>query len=305
VTPGINRVKTWVLIAAMMGLFLGIGALLGGQQGLMIALAMGLVFNFAMYWFSGTIAVKATRSKPVSESEAPDLYRIVRELAERNRMPMPEIYVSDMAQPNAFATGRNPHNAKVAVTTGILQLLDERELRGVLAHELSHVANRDILVSSVAAAIGTAISYLAYFALFFGGDEDSPNPFAMLVAWLVAPLAAGLIQMAVSRSREYQADESGAFLSEDPQALANALLKLEAGAKQIAPPRSVKPSEAHMFIVNPLAGVRGRGLSSMFSTHPPTPERVARLEAIAEELGTRPPRVKGDRPDRPDTAWSQ
>ena len=215
-TPGINRAKTWVLLAAMMGLFLAVGALLGGRAGMTIALVMGLGFNFAMYWWSGSIAVRSTRSREVGEAEYPQLYRIVRELTQANDMPMPGVYVSDMQQPNAFATGRNPQNAKVAVTQGILQLLDERELRGVLAHELSHVANRDILVGSIAAAIGTSISYLAWMALWFGGDDEGGNPIVMLAAWLLAPIAAGLIQMAVSRSREFQADESGAFLSTRP-----------------------------------------------------------------------------------------
>jgi heat shock protein HtpX len=230
-TPGINRAKTWVLIAGLMGLFLLIGNAIGGQRGMTIALVMGLGFNLAMYWFSGSIAVKTTRSRPVTEAEAPELYRIVRELANENRMPMPEIYVSDMMQPNAFATGRNPENAKVAVTRGILQILDERELRGVLAHELSHVANRDILIGSIAAGIGTAISYLAQFALFFGGDdEEGANPLFMLLAWLVAPLAAAVIQMAVSRSREFQADESGPRGARERLAEAGADVAAGAGA---------------------------------------------------------------------------
>jgi len=286
VTPGINRAKTWVLIAGLLGLFVLIGRLVGGPTGMTIALVLGLGFNFAMYWFSGSIAVKTTRSKLISESEYPDLYRIVRELAQRNDMPMPQIYVSDMMQPNAFATGRNPENAKVAVTKGILQILDERELRGVLAHELSHVANRDILISSIAAGIGTSISYIAQFALFFGGgDDEGGNPLFLLLAWLIAPIAAAIIQMAVSRSREYQADESGAMLSQDPTSLANALVKLEQTAKQVPPPRSLSPAEAHLFIVNPLAGLKGRGIAGLFSTHPPTEERVARLEAIKTRLG--------------------
>jgi heat shock protein HtpX len=285
VTPGINRAKTWVLIAALLGLFVLIGRIFFGSQGILVFLAIGLAFNFAMYWFSGSIAVRTTRSKPVTESDYPQLYRIVRELAQRNDMPMPEIYVSDMMQPNAFATGRNPENAKVAVTKGILQILDERELRGVLAHELSHVANRDILISSIAAGIGTSISAIAQFALFFGGgDDEGANPIFLLLAWLVAPIAAAIIQMAVSRSREYQADESGAMLSQDPRSLATALVKLEQTARQVPPPRSVSPAEAHLFIVNPLAGLRGRGLASLFSTHPPTEERVARLEAIQTRL---------------------
>jgi heat shock protein HtpX len=284
-TPGINRLKTWILIAGLMGLFLAVGALIGGQSGLVIALVMGLVFNFAMYWWSGSIAVRSTRSRAVTEAEYPQLYTMVRELTQANGMPMPGIYVSDMAQPNAFATGRNPHNAKVAVTKGILEILDERELRGVLAHELSHVANRDILVGSIAAAIGTAISYLAMMAFWFGGDdEDGGSPVVMLVSWILAPIAAGLIQMAVSRSREFQADESGAFLSQDPQALASALQKLDQASRKVPPPHSLQPGEAHMFIVNPLAAFKGRGVMSLFSTHPPTTERVARLDQIGERL---------------------
>lgn len=283
---GINRVKTWILIAAMGGLFVLVGAALGGAGGATTALILALIFNFAMYWFSGSIAVRATRSRPVTEQEFPQLYRIVRELAEANRMPMPEIYVSDMLQPNAFATGRNPRNAKVAVTKGILQILDERELRGVLAHELSHVANRDILVSSIAAAIGTSITFLARFALFFGGDDQRGNALAVLFAWLLAPLAAAIIQMAVSRSREYQADESGALLSRDPEALASALRKLEETSKRVPAPASLSPAEAHLFIMNPLrAGGMGHGIATLFSTHPPTEARIARLEQIRRELG--------------------
>jgi len=283
-TPGINRAKTWILIAGLMGLFLLIGGAIGGQQGMVIALFLALAFNAAMYWFSGDIAVKTTRSRPVTEQQAPELFRIVRELAGAQGMPMPQIYVSDMLQPNAFATGRNPANAKVAVTKGILQILDERELRGVLAHELSHVANHDILISSIAAGIGMAISFIAQFALFFGNDEEGGSPIAMLLAWLVAPIAAAVIQMAVSRSREYQADESGAFLSRDPEALASALRKLEMASRQVPPPSTLAPAEAHLFIVNPLAGLRSRGVSGMFSTHPPTEERIARLEAISLRL---------------------
>jgi heat shock protein HtpX len=241
-----------------------------------------------MYWFSDKIAIATTRSKPVSEQEAPELYRIVRELAETNRMPMPRIHVSEMQQPNAFATGRNPEHAAVSVTRGILEILDERELRGVLAHELSHVANRDILVSSVAAAIGMSITFLARFAFWFGGGDDRDNNFGaigMLVAWILAPLAAAIIQMAVSRSREYQADESGAILSKDPDALASALRKLEATAKQVPVPASVSPAEAHLFIVNPFRGRQASmSLANLFSTHPPTEARVARLAEIKRQI---------------------
>jgi heat shock protein HtpX len=281
---GINRVKTWVLIAALAGLFVAVGAWIGGAQGATIALGLALVFNFTMYWFSDRIAIAATRSKQVSEAQAPELYAIVRELATEAQAPMPRVYVSDMAQPNAFATGRNPEHAAVSVTRGILQILDRRELRGVLAHELSHVMNRDILVSSIASAIGTAFTYLAYMVLFFGGEDDeSPlGIFGFLLVWILAPLAAGLIQMAVSRSREYQADESGAVLSQDPEALANALTKLEAASRQV--PAQLNPAQAHLFIVNPL---RGGGVSSLFSTHPATADRVRRLREIAASMDAR------------------
>jgi heat shock protein HtpX len=285
--PGINRLKTWILIAALGGLFVLIGSF-WGRSGMIIALAIALVFNFSMYWFSDRIAIATTRSKPVSEQEMPDYYRAVRELANEQKLPMPRLYVSDMMQPNAFATGRNPEHAAVAVTRGILQILDERELRGVLAHELSHVANRDILVSSVAAAIGMSITFLARFAFFFGGDDEGGgNIFALLLAWILAPIAALLIQMAVTRSREYQADESGAFLSRDPDALASALLKLEQASRQVPAPASVSPAEAHMFIVNPMNALQARGMggiTSLFRTHPPTEARVERLRAIASGL---------------------
>jgi heat shock protein HtpX len=256
---------------------------------MILGLGIALLFNFSMYWFSDKIAIATTRSKPVTEQEAPDLYRIVRELAQTNQMPMPRIHVSEMQQPNAFATGRNPEHAAVSVTTGILQILDERELRAVLAHELSHVANRDILVGSIAAAIGMSITFLARFAMFFGGGNDRDNSvgiLGVLFAWILAPIAAAIIQMAVSRSREYQADESGAILSRDPDALASALRKLEATAKQVPVPASVSPAEAHMFIVNPFRGRQAaRSMASLFSTHPPTEARIARLAEIKQRLG--------------------
>jgi heat shock protein HtpX len=286
--PGINRLKTWILIAALGGLFVLIGSF-WGRSGMTIALIIALVFNFSMYWFSDRIAIATTRSKPVTEREMPDYYRIVRQLANEQNLPMPKLYVSEMMQPNAFATGRNPEHAAVSVTRGILQILDERELRGVLAHELSHVANRDILVSSVAAAIGMSITFLARFAFFFGGsdDEGGGNVFVMLLAWILAPIAAALIQLAVTRSREYQADESGAFLSRDPDALASALMKLEQASKQVPPLATVSPAEAHLFIVNPMNALQARGtggISNLFRTHPRTEDRVARLQAIGREL---------------------
>jgi heat shock protein HtpX len=282
----VNRVKTWVLIAALGGLFVLIGGWIGGSGGATIALVIALIFNFSMYWYSDKIAIATTRSKPVTEQEYPALYRIVRELTQAKNMPMPRIYVSEMMQPNAFATGRNPHHAAVAVTQGILQILDERELRGVLAHELSHVTNRDILIGSIAAAIGMSIVLLSRFAFFFGGGDDRDNNFGligMLIAWILAPIAAAVIQMAVSRSREYQADESGAYLSKDPEALASALRKLEVASKQVPPPATVSPAVAHMFIINPFTG-RKVQFANLFSTHPPTDARIDRLEAIAHNL---------------------
>ncbi len=282
---GINRAKTWILIAALGGLFVLIGQWVGGTSGAAAALVIALVFNISMYWFSDKIAIATTRSKPVTEQEYPALFRIVRELTQTSNIPMPRVYVSEMLQPNAFATGRNPRHAAVSVTRGILQILDERELRGVLAHELSHVANRDILISSIASGIGMSITFLARFALFFGGGRDERNspfgPFALLLAWVLAPLAAAIIQLAVSRSREYQADESGALLSHDPEALASALRKLDVASKQVPVAATVSPAQAHLFIVNPFGGRNAaQAFGRLFSTHPPTAARIARLEEI-------------------------
>jgi heat shock protein HtpX len=282
---GINRAKSWLLIAALAALFVAVGALVGGRQGATIALGLSLVFNFGAYWFSDSIALRAMRSHPVGEHEAPEIYAIVRELATEAKAPMPRIYVSEMAQPNAFATGRSPDHAAVAVTQGILQILARRELRAVLAHELSHVLNRDVLVSTIAAAIGSAFTYLAYMAFFFGGSDDDDSPLgglAFLLLWLVGPIAAGLIQMAISRSREFQADESGAFMSRDPEALASALAKLEEYAKGV--PAQVNPAQAHLFIVNPLRGRAAGGVASLFRTHPPTEERIRRLQQLASRI---------------------
>lgn len=281
---GLNRVKTWILIAALGGLFVLIGAWFGGSTGAIVALAIALVFNFSMYWFSDRIATATTRSKPVTEQEAPELYRIVRELTQINRMPMPRIYISDMMQPNAFATGRNPQHAVVAVTEGIMRILDEEELEGVLAHELSHVKNRDVLISTVAATLAGAITYLAHmaqWAAMFGGrsrddDEGGSNPIAMILLAVLAPIAALLVQMAVSRSREFQADATGARVAGRPWGLAKALEKLQM-ANQAMPMADATPATAHLFIVNPLSG---QTLMRLFSTHPPLEERIARLRAM-------------------------
>ena len=277
---GRNYLKTTLLLAGLSGLLLAIGALLGGRW-ITIMLVVAIVLNGVAYFFSDKIAIRAARAVPVSEAEFPELSQIVRGLADRAGMPMPRLYVSPSPQPNAFATGRNPENAAVAVTQGILPILDRRELEGVLAHELSHVQNRDILISSVAATIGAVITWIAQLAFFLplgGDDDDGGNPLAALLMLILAPIAALLIQMAISRSREFGADSSGARLTADPLALASALRKIEAYARG-TPPATTNPSTAHLFISNPFKG--GAGVANLFSTHPSTAERVDRLERMA------------------------
>jgi len=278
-----NTLKTTVLLATLGAIFMGVGALLGGTGGLAIGLLIGLAFAGGSYWFSDTLAIKAARAEPVNREQVPQLYAVVEDLTRRSGMPMPRLYVSPERQPNAFATGRNEHHAAVCCTQGILQALDEEELRGVLAHELSHVRNHDILVTSVAAAVALAIMFaariVAFGAIFGGGGRDGEgNAFGLLAMVILAPLAATVIQLAISRSREYGADASGAELLHDGEPLARALEKIEASAKRV--PMNVNPAEATAYIINPLTG-RRVSFAGLFSTHPPTAQRIARLRGHA------------------------
>ena len=272
-----NNLKTVLLMGLLMGLCLGIGYLIGGPTMMTYALVIGLVLNGVAYFFSDKIALATMRAREISREDDPALWEMVRMLAERAGLPMPRVYVSPAAAPNAFATGRNPHHAAVCVTAGLRQLLNDEELAGVVAHELSHVKNRDILISAVATVIASAISYLAYMALWFGGGRDrrQGNALVALLLVVLAPLAAGLIQMAISRSREYEADRTGAELVGSPRGLARALEKLARGSSQI--PLAVPDAQSNMFIVAPLTG---RRLARMFATHPPVEQRVERLMAM-------------------------
>lgn len=280
-----NSFKSVILLATLTGLLVVMGRVLGGNAGMIFAFGLAVVMNFASYWFSDQIALKMAGAREVTHEQAPQLHAIVDELAYRAGLPKPRVAIVESPSPNAFATGRDKDHAVVAVTTGILQILNRDELMAVLGHELGHVKNRDILVSSIAATIAGAITMVAQmlqFAAFFGGfgsrdgDGEGTNPFAALAMIILAPIAAMLIQMAISRSREYGADDTGAHIVGDPLALASALEKLETGSRQI--PMDVNPAASHLFIVNPL---NGRMLANLFSTHPPIPERVKRLRQMA------------------------
>ena len=276
-----NLMKTAILMAAITALFMAIGSLLGGRSGMMLALAVAVAMNFFSYWFSDTMVLKMYNAQQVDETSAPQFYRMVKELAQRAGLPMPKVYLINEDAPNAFATGRNPEHAAVAATTGILRTLSERELRGVMAHELAHVKHRDILISTVSATMAGAISMLANFAMFFGrrnSEGRSTNPIVGLLVMLLAPLAASLIQMAISRSREFEADRGGAEISGEPQALASALQKIQRSAQGLPLEAAERhPETAQMMIINPLSA---GGLRGLFSTHPSTEERVERLLAM-------------------------
>ncbi|MDE2402909.1 MAG: zinc metalloprotease HtpX [Burkholderiales bacterium] len=276
-----NIMKTAILMAAITALFMAVGGMIGGRSGMMMALVVALGMNFFSYWFSDTMVLKMYSAREVDASSAPRFYAMVQDLAQRAQLPMPRVYLIDEAAPNAFATGRNPEHAAVAATTGILNVLTERELRGVMAHELTHVKHRDILISTVSATMAGAISMLANFAMFFGGRDENgrpANPLAGIAVAILAPLAASVIQMAISRAREFEADRGGAEISGDPQALASALQKIQYVARGTPLPAAEQhPETAQMMIMNPLSG---EGLRGLFSTHPSTEERVARLLAM-------------------------
>jgi len=280
-----NTLKTAFFLTLLTLLLIFIGRILGGNSGMVIALIFAAILNLGSYWFSDKIVLGIYRAQKIEEGDNPGLYRIIRRIASQANLPMPKVYIISTDSPNAFATGRNPEHSAVAVTSGILRILSEEELEGVISHEMSHIKNRDILISSIVATVAGAISMLAQmaqFAAIFGGGRDEENRgggLGLLFMAIIAPIAALLIQLAISRSREYQADESGAKISHKPLALAGALKKLSYASQRI--PLEANPSTAHLFIVNPLTG---KGLASLFSTHPPLEERISRLEGLAKSL---------------------
>ena len=288
-----KSMKTFVLLAALSGIFLFIGSAFGGEQGLFLALGIALVMNVGSYWFSDKLAIKMARARPANPAEYPWYHDMVQSLSQRAGEPMPRLFISPSPQPNAFATGRNPQHAAVCLNQGLIDILDRDEMEGVLAHELSHVYNRDILIGTIAATLATAITFLARFAIFFGGgrDERSGNPIAQIAMIFLAPLAALVFQLAVTRSRETQADTSGAKLTGNPLALANALVKLEQSSKDPrrmrlgGTPAETSPAFSQLYISAPFGGAVSRGMGSLFRSHPTTQARVANLEQIARELG--------------------
>jgi heat shock protein HtpX len=283
-----NMFKTAMLLAAITALFGVIGAMMGGMVGMIIALLFALLLNFFSYWFSADMVLKMYQAQEVDATSSPYLYNMVKELAHNANLPMPKVYIINEDAPNAFATGRNPDHAAVAATTGIMKVLSERELRGVMAHELAHVKHRDILISTISATVAGAISALANFAMFFGGrdDEGRPaNPVVSILVAILAPIAAALIQFAISRAREFEADRGGAEICGDPEALASALKRIEAYAKGIPMQAAEEhPATAQMMIINPLSA---QGLQGLFSTHPKTQDRVDRLMALSQEMISR------------------
>lgn len=281
-----NVLKTGILIAGLTALFMGVGAMIGGAQGMVIALCIAVALNIFAYWNSDKVVLRMHQAREVDERTAPEYYGIVRELAARAQLPMPRVYILDEDQPNAFATGRNPDNAAVAATRGLLRMMNREEVAGVMAHELAHVRNRDTLIMTITATIAGAISMLANFAFLFGSNRNNPLGFVgVILTMIIAPLAAMLVQMAISRTREYAADRLGAQICGDPMWLASALSKLERGRSIPNNEAEAVPATAHMFIVNPLSGAR---MDNLFSTHPNTQNRIAELRKYAAELTGRP-----------------